>query len=138
MVEIAPSILSADFTRLGEQIAAVERAGASYIHVDVMDGHFVPNLTIGPPVVVVPVVIPQPAPERSNEPLRVRDEPEEPVAAAGEEPVQPVEPDDGCKGYGTAVRFAKSPTVAMERAKKENKLVFVLHLSGNLEDDGFT
>ncbi|MGH9842728.1 MAG: ribulose-phosphate 3-epimerase [Blastocatellia bacterium] len=51
MVEIAPSILSADFTRLGEQIAAVERAGASIIHVDVMDGHFVPNLTIGPFIV---------------------------------------------------------------------------------------
>ena len=48
MVEIAPSILSADFTRLGEQIALVEEAGASYIHVDVMDAHFVPNLTVGP------------------------------------------------------------------------------------------
>ena len=51
MAEIAPSILSADFTRLGEQIAVVERAGAAYIHVDVMDGHFVPNITIGPFIV---------------------------------------------------------------------------------------
>ncbi|MDQ3014040.1 MAG: ribulose-phosphate 3-epimerase [Acidobacteriota bacterium] len=51
MVEIAPSILSADFTRLGDQIAAVESGGAGYIHVDVMDGHFVPNITIGLPVV---------------------------------------------------------------------------------------
>ncbi len=47
MVEIAPSILSADFTRLGEEIAAVERGGAGVIHVDVMDGHFVPNITVG-------------------------------------------------------------------------------------------
>jgi ribulose-phosphate 3-epimerase len=51
MIEIAPSILSADFARLGEEIAAVERGGATVIHVDVMDGHFVPNITIGMPVV---------------------------------------------------------------------------------------
>ena len=51
MVEIVPSILSADFARLGEEIEAVERAGVRLLHLDVMDGHFVPNLTIGPPVV---------------------------------------------------------------------------------------
>jgi ribulose-phosphate 3-epimerase len=51
VVELAPSILSADFARLAEQIQAASEGGASLIHVDVMDGHFVPNITIGPPVV---------------------------------------------------------------------------------------
>ena len=51
MVELVPSILSADFARLAEEVAAAERGGGSAVHVDVMDGHFVPNLTVGPPIV---------------------------------------------------------------------------------------
>ena len=50
-IKISPSILSADFSKLGEEITSLDHAGADYIHVDVMDGHFVPNITMGPEII---------------------------------------------------------------------------------------
>jgi hypothetical protein len=88
-------------------------------------------------VIVVPYPVPQPVkavrPAR-DVPFWLRDESGEPPALEPET----ADPDAGCQTHGTAVKFVKSPTEAMSRARREDKLVCVLHLSGNLEDDGFT
>jgi hypothetical protein len=91
-----------------------------------------------PPVVVVPVVMHQPAAPapRRKVPFWLREEADEPRAEDAGEQVEA--PADGCRTFDTAVRFVKSPTEAMGRARDEDKLVYVLHLSGNLEDEGFT
>jgi hypothetical protein len=91
----------------------------------------------GPQVIVVPISVPQPAPAPDARPAR--ELPfwlsEAQTEDSGDEPRRPP---DGCETFGTAVNFVKSPTEAMRRAGAEDKLAFVLHLSGNLEDDGFT
>jgi hypothetical protein len=88
-------------------------------------------------VIVVPYPVSQPVkavrPAR-DVPFWLRDESGEPPALEPEG----ADPDAGCQTHGTAVKFVKSPTEAMGRARREDKLVCVLHLSGNLEDDGFT
>jgi hypothetical protein len=88
-------------------------------------------------VIVVPYPVSQPVkavrPAR-DVPFWLRDESGEPPALEPES----ADPDAGCQTHGTAVKFVKSPTEAMSRARREDKLVCVLHLSGNLEDDGFT
>ncbi len=97
-----------------------------------------------PPVVVVPVIVPdlaRPAAPVPNRPFWLRENTaEEPVQEAGESAARDLgeQPVGGCKTFGTTVRFVKSPTEAMDRARAEDKLVYVLHLSGNLEDEGFT